>query len=302
MAMKLTDAFQEFVNFSTLERCLEPTTIIWYRKSINPFYKYLRHKVLKAEVEVLNTETLRDFFISRRLSGNSPRGMLNTMQGIKSFCNFLVKRGYLSFNPIDQLEKPKLPRRLPEFLDEEEAKELLRACIDSKQIYKSRRYRNIAIIALFLFTGLRRKELLNLKLKDFNKERGYIRVFAKNKERIIPLNDTVKEYLLDYLEVRPKRDKMDYIFVSTNRKNSPLTGQGLYDIFRELRDKVKFKKHVSPQILRHTFCTLMLRNGVNLRDIQLLAGHSDISTTARFYLGCDDKQLKQAVDKHPLNI
>ncbi len=300
--MKLSDAFQEFINFSTLERCLEPTTIIWYRKSINPFNKYLRHKVLKADIEVLNTQTLRDFFISLRLSGNSPRTILNTMQGVRSFCTFLVKRGYLTSNPMNQLEKPKLARRLPEFLDEEEAKELLRACIDFKQFYKSRWYRNIAIIALFLFTGLRKKELLNLKLKDFNKERGYIRVFAKNKERIIPLNDTVKEYLLDYLKVRPKRDKVDYIFVSTHNKTSPLTIQGLYDIFTELKDKLRFKKHVSPQILRHTFCTLMLRNGVNLRDIQLLAGHSDISTTARFYLGCDDKQLKQAVDKHPLNI
>lgn len=195
-----------------------------------------------------------------------------------------------------------MARKLPEFLDEEEARELLQACINLKREYKSRWKRDIAIIALFLFAGLRRRELLNLKLRDLNLERAYIKVFAKNKERLIPLSDTVKEYVIEYLEVRPKRDNMDYLFASTNRKNSPLTYQGLYDIFKDLRGQVKFKKKISPQILRHTFCTLMLRNGVNIRDIQLLAGHSDISTTARFYLGCDDKQLKQAVDRHPLNI
>ena len=300
--MKITDVFQEFVNYATLERCLEPTTIDWYQRSIKPFYKYLRHKLLPSNLEILTTETLRDYFISQRQRGTSPRTMLNRMQGLRSFCTFLVKRSYLPKNPFEGLEKPKLPKRLPEFLDEEESRELLQACISMKRFYKSQWSRDIAIIALFLFTGLRRRELLNLKLKDFNTERGYIKVFDKNKERIIPLNETAKEYLLDYLKVRPERKKVENLFVSTHSRTSPLTYQGLYDIFTELKKKVKFKKPVTPQILRHTFCTLMLRNGVNLRDIQLLAGHSDISTTARFYLGCDDKQLKQAVDRHPLNI
>lgn len=299
--MRIVDAFQEFLNYATLERCLEPTTILWYQKSLKPFYKYLRRKVLQPDVEVLTTENLRDHFVSLRLGGNSPRSLINIMQGTKSFCSFLVKRGYLSKNPFEGLEKPKLARRLPEFLDEEEARELLQVCISLKRKYKSRWKRDIAIISMFLFTGLRKRELLNLKLKDLNLERGYIKVFAKNKERLIPLSDTVKEYIIEYLEVRPKRDNMDYLFASTNRKNSPLTHQGLCDIFKDLRGQVKFKKKISPQILRHTFCTLMLRNGVNIRDIQLLAGHSDISTTARFYLGCDDKQLKQAMNKHPLN-
>lgn len=300
--MKIQDVFQEFINYSLLERCLEPTTINWYKRSINPFYKYLRQRVIKSDLEVLNTQNLRDFFISQRVNGNSPRTILNSMQGIKSFCSFLVKRGYLPKNPFEGLEKPKLAKRLPEFLDEEEARELMRACLEMPKYYKSRWSRNVAILALFLFTGIRKKELLSLKLGDLNLERGYIRVFAKNKERLIPLNETIKEYLADYLKVRPKRAGVDNIFVSTNRKASALTGQGINILFKELRAKIKFKKKLSPQILRHTFCTLMLRNGVNLRDIQLLAGHSDISTTARFYLGCDDKQLKQAVDRHPLNI
>ena len=300
--MQLSLVFKEFIDYATLERCLEPTTIDWYKHTIKPFYKYLRHKVLVNNIEVLTTQNLRDFFVTLRLNGNSPRTIINVMQGIKSFCTFLVKRGYLPGNPFVNIEKPKLAKRLPEFLDENEARELLQACVNLKKFYKSRWYRDIAIIALFLFTGIRKRELLNLKLRDVNLERGNIRVFAKNKERMIPLNETVRQYLLDYLKVRPKRDNIDNVFVSTNRKDSPLTQQGLYDIFKELKTKVSFKKNISPQMLRHTFCTLMLRNGVNLRDIQLLAGHSDISTTARFYLGCDDKQLKQAVDKHPLNV
>lgn len=299
--MKLSEAFQEFINYATLERCLEPLTIRWYQTRGKHLFKYLRYKVLPLSVETLTTEILRDFFISHRHKGNSPRNILNCMQAIKAFCTFLVKRGHLNSNPFDNLEKPKLKRRLPEFLDEDESRELLQACIAMKSMYKSRYSRDIAIVALFLFTGVRRKELLNLKLQDLNITQGYIRVSAKNKERLIPLNETALDFLKDYLKVRPNRT-VDNIFVSTNRRDSALTEQGLADVFRELRTRVKFKKKLSPQILRHTFCTLMLRNGVNLRDIQLLVGHSDISTTAKFYLGCDDKQLKVAVNRHPLNI
>ncbi len=300
--MQLKALFQEFLDYSLLERCLEPTTIEWYKRSIRPFYKYLRYKTLPSTIDVLTTQNLRDYFVNHRLNGNSPRTLLNLMQGLKSFCTFLVKREYLQENPFKRLEKPKLPRKLPEFLDEEEARQLMQVCVGLKRYYKSRWQRNITIIAIFLYTGIRKKELLNLRLQDINMERGYIRVFAKNKERIIPLNDTVKEFLDDYLKVRPHKDGINSLFVSTNRRASALTQQGLYELFKELNQKVKFPKHISPQILRHTFCTLMLRSGVNLRDIQLLAGHSDISTTARFYLGCDDKQLKKAVEKHPLNI
>ena len=298
---KLSEAFEEFINYATLERCLEPTTIRWYQTRTKRLFKYLRYKVLPLTVDTLTTEVLRDFFIDHRHQGNSSRNILNCMQAIKAFCTFLVKREYLNTNPFNKLEKPKIKRTLPTFLDEDESRELLQACINMKTMYKSRRSRDIAIIAMFLFTGVRRKELLNLKLRDLNLTQGYIRVSAKNKERLIPLNETALDFLKDYLKVRPNRT-VDNIFVSTNRKDSPLTEQGLADVFRELKQRVKFKKKLSPQILRHTFCTLMLRNGVNLRDIQLLAGHSDISTTAKFYLGCDDKQLKVAINKHPLNI
>ena len=300
--MKLTDAFEEFIHYSILERCLEETTINWYKRSFKPFLKYLRYKVLSTNVDTLTTTNLRQYFISHRQRGNSPRTIINNMQGLKSFCTFLVKRNILNSHPFEGLEKPKQERRLPEFLDEEESRILLQTCINLKNKYKTKWSRDIAIIALFLFTGLRRRELLNLKLNDVNLERGYIRVFAKNKERLVPLNETVIEFLKDYLKIRPKRKEVENIFVSTNRKDSALTHQGLYDLFSELRLRVPIRKRISPQILRHTFCTLMLRNGVNLRDIQLLAGHSDISTTARFYLGCDEKQLKKAVDKHPLNF
>ncbi len=299
--MQLSDLFLEFINYATLERCLELTTIQWYKNSIKIYFKYLRNKVLSPTLESLSTETLRGFFISLRQQGNSPRTTLNLMQAIKAFCTYLVKKNHLPSNPFATIEKPKLKRNLPEFLTEEETRELLRTAINNKQFYTSRRVRDIAIIALFIFTGIRRKELLNLKLADINFERGTIKVSAKNKERLIPLNETVISFMKDYIKVRPYRT-VDNLFVSTNRRNSALTSEGLADVFKELKRKANIQKNFSPQILRHTFCTLMLRNGVNLRDIQLLAGHSDISTTARFYLGCDDKQLKQAVNKHPLNI
>ena len=299
--MKIPDLFKEFTDYAILERCLEPTTIRWYDNSIKCFYKYLRRRVIPADITVLNTQSLREFFIYQRQLDNSPRTILNSMRALRSFCTFLVKRGHLQSNPLDGIEKPKIGRKLPEFLDEEESRELLRACIALKREYKNRYVRDIAVVAMFLFTGIRKRELLNLKLNDLNLDRAFIKVYAKNKERIVPLNETCVEFVRDYLKVRPERT-VDNVFVSSNKRTKALTTGGLYDLFRDLRKAVKFHKNVSPQILRHTFCTLMLRNGVNLRDIQLLVGHSDISTTAKFYLGCDEKQLKGAVDKHPLNF
>ncbi len=299
--MKLTDLHKEFTAYALLERCLEPTTVEWYKGTIRCFYNYLRRRVIPANLDTLNTQTLRDFFVHQRLQGNSPRTIQNIMRGIRSFCTFLVKRDHLSKNPFDGMEKPKIPRKLPEFLDEEEARALLRACMDRKLFFKSQYYRDIAIIAMFLFTGCRLKELLNLRLPDLNLDKGYIKVSAKNKERLIPLNETVVEYLRDYLKVRPERT-VNNVFVCTNRRDKPLTKEGIYNLFAELRRKLKLHKKICPQILRHTFCTLMLRGGVNIRDIQLLVGHADVSTTARFYLGCDERQLKSAIDKHPLNI
>ena len=188
--MKIVDAFDEFVHYATLERCLETNTIYWYKRCVKPFVKYLRYNALDSTLSSLNTPTLRAYYIGHRQRGNAPRSILNAMQGMRSFCNFLVKRGHLQENPLNHIEKPKLSRRLPEFLDETESRELLLTCINLKRIYKSRWSRDVAIIALFLFAGLRRKELLNLTLKDINLEKNYIKVFAKNKERIVPLNDT----------------------------------------------------------------------------------------------------------------
>jgi len=290
------------VSYATLERCLEINTIGWYKRCVKPYLKYLRYNALESTLTSLDVKTLRAYYISHRLRGNAPRSILNAMQGMRSFCNFLVKRGYLPENPLNHIEKPKLARRLPEFLDEKESRELLLACINLKRMYKSRWSRDVAIIALFLYAGLRKRELLNLTLNDINMDKRYIKVFAKSKERIVSLNETVKEFLADYLKVRPKRENVPQVFVSTNRKQSALTEQGLYDLFRDLRKQIHFQKKVTPQILRHTFCTLMLRGGVNIRDIQLLVGHADISTTARFYLGCDEKQLGGAIDRHPLNF
>jgi len=300
--MKIADAFEEFVAYATLERCLETNTIYWYKRCVRPFIKYLRYNALESTLDNLSVKTLRAYFISHRQRGNAPRSIVNAMQGMRSFCNFLVKRGHLPENPLNHIEKPKISRRLPEFLDEKESRELLLACINLKRMYKSRWSRDVAIIALFLYAGLRRKELLNLTLNDLNLEKSFIKVFAKNKERIVPLNETARDFIADYLKVRPKRDNVPQVFVSTNRKQSALTEQGLYDLFNDLRKQIHFNKKITPQILRHTFCTLMLRGGVNIRDIQLLVGHADISTTARFYLGCDEKQLKGAIDKHPLNL
>src|SRR5271170_1518724 len=140
--MKLTDLHKEFTAYALLERCLEPTTVEWYNGTIRCYYKYLRRRVIPADLNALNIDLLRDFLVHQRLQGNSPRTIHNIMKGIRSFCTFLVKRGHLPQNPFDKLEKPKLPRKLPEFLDEEEARALLRACMERKLFFKSQFYRD----------------------------------------------------------------------------------------------------------------------------------------------------------------
>src|SRR5262249_33855219 len=116
--MKISDAFEEFINYATLERCLEINTINWYKRCLKPYLKYLRYNLLETDVEALNVPTLRTYFIGHRQRGNAPRSIINAMQGLRSFCVFLVKRGHLSKNPFEELEKPKIAKHLPTFLDE----------------------------------------------------------------------------------------------------------------------------------------------------------------------------------------
>src|SRR3989338_7345760 len=141
--MKISDAFKEFLDYSLLERCLEPTTVNWYKQNIKAFYNYLRYKVVPPTIDVLTTENLRSYFMGYRQRGISPRSILNQMQSLKAFCTFLVKRGYLDKNLFDGIERPTLKRKLQEFLNEEEARQLLQACISMKRGHNSKRYKDM---------------------------------------------------------------------------------------------------------------------------------------------------------------
>lgn len=297
----IIDEFEKFKQYCLLERMLLPSTISWYLEGLKSFCKYLRYNVLPTTIDNVTTDNLKNFFISKRMLGNSSTSILNLQGSIKPFCKFLVSKNILLKNPFDDIQRPKIPRKLVSFLDENECRALLKATIENKKVYKTTYKRNISIIALFIFTGIRRGELLNLKMQDLNIDKKYIRVSAKNKERIVPIPETAMEFLKDYLKIRPERT-VNNIFVSTHRKDKPLTIVGLNLIFQELRKLCNINKPISAQILRHSFATMMLNGGANLRDIQLLMGHSDISTTASFYLGCETKQLTKAMEKHPLNL
>ena len=207
---------------------------------------------------------------------------------IKSYFNYNIKRGIVSVNPADKVSRPKLTKHLPEYLTEEEVGKLLD--VEVKSPYD---YRNKTILELLYSSGIRISELVNIKTPNYDSEECLIRIMGKgSKERIVPLGDYAVNIMNDYMNnYRPLINKkhMDYVFV--NNRGDKISRQFIFKVIKKEALKKGIKKDISPHTLRHTFATHLLKNGADLRIIQELLGHENISTT-QIYTHVTNNKLK----------
>ncbi len=279
----------EFVVELKYVRNYSENTIESYACDISKFIEYLKNR----DVLKVNKDDIRGYVKS--ISANERTSQSRKLSSLRTFFEFLVRKGYLSVSPMDGVEGPKLGRYLPDVLSVEEVDKLIE--IEPSDDFT---FRNRTILELLYSTGLRISELVGLKLENVNLDMALIKVMGKgSKERIIPINDYTLEFLDKYIkEVRPRMLKgvqTDYLFLNNHGK--VLSRQAVFLMIKKRAGEIGLKKDISPHTLRHSFATHMLQNGADIRFIQELLGHSDVSTT-EIYTHVVNETLKKDYDEY----
>jgi integrase/recombinase XerD len=245
-------------------------------------------------------EDLQSFIYEESKSISSVRTQARLIAGIHSFYRFLLYHNYIQQDPSELLETPKKEHRLPDVLTLDE----IDSMIAQLDMSKPESHRNRAIIEMLYGSGLRVSELVNLKLSDIYRQEGFMRIIGKgNKQRLVPISPVADEWLDYWLKDRSQLDiKTEYNdIVFLNRYGRQLTRAMIFTIIKTLARQANIHKTISPHTLRHSFATHLLQNGADLRVIQQLLGHEDITTT-EIYTHIEIQDLREAILKfHPEN-
>lgn len=286
-----------FLDYLSAERGLSANTISAYRTDLAKFSNYLAEVGIKSLNEV-KRDTIRNFMLRCKDKNLSANSISRALVAIKVFARFLLREKIISKDPADLVDSPKLWSRIPEVLLPIEVERLL-AVPDVRSISGMR---DKSILELMYATGLRVSEASYLTIPDINLDVGFLRCVGKgSKERVVPLGNKAIIALKRYLEVsRPKlikRQTNEYLFL--NRSGKRLSRQSIWKIIKRSARIAKIKKKIKPHTLRHSFATHLLERGADLRSVQEMLGHSNISTT-QIYTHIDKDRLKSIHQRfHP---
>ena len=294
--MNIELLLEDFCHYAKFIRGVSENTLKRYRQNISNF----KTTTQITHIEQVNEKNVLEFFLHGRVHRDWKSTTYRTYyMSLLVFFRWCVKHGYLKTNYVEGMEIPKTNKSLRKKLTKQESSRLLETAFNYPYIQTYQRYRNHAIFSMFLFTGLRKSELLNLKLSDVDIQNRNVFIIGKGeKERIIPLSTTLIYSLERYLDERKKQGKTCSEFFTSSNKNGGLTNSGLKRLIEKMRTVtgIHFKTHE----LRHTFATLMLEGGCDIYSLAKLMGHSDIKTTT-IYLLARTELLQAQVTKHPLN-
>ena len=295
--MQISILCERFCDYSISIRGQSKATIRRYRYVIGCFCQFTNI----TELSQVTDEKVRGLFyygrIERKWSVNT---FIVYHVSLLVFFRWCVKQGFMSKNPICDIEKPKLEKKLPTKLTKQNALRLLEVVNNYPYDCKFLRYRNHAIFATFIFAGLRKQELLNLKFSDVDMEGFtiFVRQGKGNKDRIVPISYTLAQSLKRYMDERKRLNKTCPEFFASLIQNVGYTEHGLKRLVTKMSiaTGIKFSVHK----LRHTFATLMLEGGCDIFSLSKMMGHSDIKTTT-IYLSASAEHLRSQITKHPMN-
>ena len=289
MNAKLID---QFIDFYWLTTGASKNTLSAYRSDLKIFSRWLNETSL---IEV-NKKLIQDYFLYRQSTKISSSTQSRVLTCLHSFYQFLLDNNLINTDPTEQLSYPKLEKKLPVFLNIQEVEKLLEAP-NSSSLFGQR---DRAMLELLYSCGLRVSELINLSYHNINIKEEFIRIHGKgNKERILPMGEIAIDYLTAYeLNSRPillKNDQSDSYFLSNRGK--AMSRQNFFYIIKAYATQAGIDKPLSPHSLRHAFATHLVQKGADLRSVQLMLGHSDISST-QLYTHIQNAQLKAQHEKH----
>ncbi len=285
----------QYLNYLKVERGLSPNTIESYKRDIEKYIQYLN----KKNIHDLNNVTrgiINDFLLHLQNNNLNSSSIARVQVAVRMFHKFLVEEQILKNNVTTLLESPRLFKKLPQVLNINDIDNILNAPDTTTNIG----LRDKAMIELLYAAGLRVSELINIKVNDINLDSNIIKCFGKgSKERIIPLGKIAKQHIINYINLGkinfPIKNTMDYLFLT--RLGKKFTRTGFWKIIKGYTKHLGLQ--VSPHTLRHSFATHLLERGADLRSVQEMLGHSDISTT-QIYTHINRKLLKETHKKfHP---
>ena len=296
--MKWEQALKDYKLYLQIERGLSKNSIDSYSRDVTKLISYLEiNKISTSPIKIIS-ETVQQFIYEIAKNVNA-RSQSRIISGLRSFFDYLIFEDYRASNPLELIESPKIGRKLPDTLSEQEIDKLINA-ID---LSKPEGERNRAILETLYGCGLRVSELIHLKLSDLFFDEGFIKVTGKgDKQRFVPIVDITQKYINIYrTEIRNHLNIQagfeDTLFL--NRRGKQLTRAMIFTIIKQLGEKIGLKKKISPHTFRHSFATHLLQNDADLRSIQLMLGHESITTT-EIYVHLDKSHLTKVIEKyHP---
>ncbi len=275
---KLEETLECFLDYLSMERGLAQNTIISYRYDLIKYISFLKKNKISSFNQT-NKALVSDYFVYLRGKGLEINSISRNLVAVKMFYRFLLMEGFIKEDITSLIEFPRVSKKLPHVLSSREINLLL----DEANFKGKLGLRDQAVLELFYATGLRVSELINLKINDLNMENCMLKCLGKgSKERIIPFGNKAYQSLNLYFDrVRSKlvvrNPDEDTLFL--NSRGEKLSRQGIFYLVKLYAQKARIKKKVTPHTLRHTLATHLLENGADLRSVQEMLGHSDISTT-----------------------
>jgi tyrosine recombinase XerC len=279
---------EKFLRYLEIERNASEHTILNYRLDLEEFMGFAKD----TEIEKVDYLFVRKYLAHLKERDLTVRTVSRKLSSLRSFFKFLIKDGFIKINPTDAIVSPKQEKHLPKFLTEEEAARL----VEAPDTGTLKGLRDRAILETLYSTGMRVSELVAMREEDVDFISGTVKAFGKGKkERMLPIGDRALRAIRNYLEKRNIEARA--IFLNKNKKK--LGVRGLRKMLDVYIAKISLKEHISPHTLRHSFATHLLNRGADLRSVQELLGHANLSTT-QIYTHLTTEKLKSVYDKaHP---
>jgi len=287
---------QKFINFLEKDKRLSLNTLQSYRRDIEQYMSYLREINLN-NITNTNKTTIIAYLLHLQKKGRATSTISRNLASIRSFYQYITKNKIVDKDPTLELESPKVEKKLPQILSTQEVELLLEQpkCTDLKG------YRDKAMLELLYATGIRVTELISLDITDINLEMGFIKCNKGSRERMIPIGSIATKALQEYITkargflIQNNEEKALFVNINGGR----LTRQGFWKIIKQYKNQAKINKDITPHTLRHSFAAHLLENGADLRSIQEMLGHSDISST-QIYAQIAKNKIKEIYKKtHP---
>lgn len=287
---------QRFLAYLQFEKRYSSHTVTAYRIDLGQFFKYLKNQYDITDVQMVTHQMIRSWLAEMMVQGVGARSVTRKLTTLKSFYKYLLREGVVAINPMTKITSPKIPKRLPVFIEREKM-ELLADQVDFGNGYPG--IRNKLILEMFYATGMRLSELVNLKETDLDFHHHTIKVLGKrNKERLIPFSNKFESLLKLYIgEKRSAFGESNDLFLTDKGKR--IYPRMVYRIVTEHLGEVTTMEKKSPHVMRHTFATHLLNNGAELNAVKELLGHANLSATQVYTHNTIDKLKRIYKQAHP---